>query len=214
MRAPVQSFKSELAAFRASATSPRGSAVAEVLDRWGADERAEEVWQEVHRHAPGLAAGELIKQVLVARWGAVASVNRIFGVADEQSGRPPILRGFNAEWDDLVPMLKKRLNRKLSGAPLALDVAAAFEEAASEIRQLHSHYFGYADQVNFPLKRQGTNEDRAVAAFCELMTGFFQERCQRGLKLPGVVAFLAEVVFPGKEIDQDKVTNILKRRSP
>jgi hypothetical protein len=206
MRAPVQTFKSELAAFRARPTSPCGKAVEGVLDRWRDDDRVEKVWQKIQRHAPNLAAAVLIKQVLDARWSAVGSVNRQIGA--------PGARGFNAEWSEFLPTLKKRLNRKLSSSPppLAVDVAVALELAAAEVRMIHDCYFGHSDQVPFPLKREGSNEDRSRAAFYKLMTDFFQKHCS--LKLPEEVAVLAEVAIPGKEVHADNVTNVLKPRRP
>jgi hypothetical protein len=204
MRAPVQTFKSELAAFRARPTRPRGKAVDGVLDRWRDDDRAEKVWQKIRRHAPNLPAADLIRQVLDARWSAAGSVARVFGA--------PGTRGFNAEWAEFLPTLKKRLNRELSSPPLplAVDVAVALERAAAEVRMIHDHYFGHSKFAPFPLKREGSNDDRSRAAFYKLMTDFFRKHCS--LKLPEEVAVLAEVAIPGKEIQADDVTNALKPR--
>jgi hypothetical protein len=176
-----------------------------LLDRWQCEDRAEKVWQKIHRHAPNLSANDLIKQVIGARYSAVASVNRVIGA-------PGGTRGFTAEWSEFLPALKKRLNRELSSPPLplAVNVAVALELAAAEVRMIHDCYFGHGNQVQFPLKREGSNEERSRAAFYKLMTEFFQRHCS--LKLPEEVAMLAEVAIPGKEIQADDVTNALKSR--
>jgi hypothetical protein len=204
MRTPVPSFQGELATFRADPARPCGSAVDKLLDRWRDDDRAEKVWQKIRQHAPNLPAAVLIKQVLEARRSAVGSVNRVIGT--------PGARGFNAEWADFLPTLKKRLSRELSSPPLplAVDVAVALELAATEVRMIHNHYFGHSDQVQFPLKREGSNEDRSRAAFYRLMTSFFSKHCS--LKLPEEVAMLAEVAILGKEIHADDVIDALKSR--
>jgi hypothetical protein len=212
MRDPAENFKKELEAFRTSPASPCGSAVSGLLDRWRDDDRAEKVWRDIRLRGPGLSAAVLIRQVIDARFSAVASVNRVIGVAAAKPGRPPMLRGFNAEWADFLPALKERLRYELSGSPLplAVDVAAALEQAASDVRRLHDFYFGHGNQVQFPLKRQGSNDDLARVAFYKLMTDYFQKHCS--LKLPEEVAVLAEIAIPGKELDANDVTNALKPR--
>ena len=57
------------------------------------------------------------------------------------------------------------------------------------IRDLHGFYFGFSDQVQFDLSRQGSNDDRARSAFFQIMSEYFQERC--GGKLYYVIAALS-----------------------
>jgi hypothetical protein len=176
--------------------------------------QSEKSWRTIRQNIPALSAEDLIAQVLKARWSAVGSVNRVFGVAATEPGRPPVLRGFNAEWAEFLPALRSDLRRKLSGTPLAVDVAAALEWAASDVRQLHDRYFGHGNQVQFPFKRQGPNDDRARDAFEELMGEFFQKHTKRKLKLHEVVAVLSEIAIPGEPVDPESIARRQSRRRP
>jgi hypothetical protein len=173
MRAPIPSFKKELAAFRARPERPCGKAVEGLLDRWLKHGQSEESWRTIRQYIPALSAEDLITQVLKARWSAVGSVNRVLGVVvATKPGRPPVVRGFNAEWAEFLPALRRRLRCELSGSPLAVDVAAILERAAAEVRMIHDHYFGHGNQVDLK-QRQGPNKNRARAAFAELMGEFW-----------------------------------------
>jgi hypothetical protein len=219
MRALIQTFKSELVAFRASLHPPielgsdgprglgnRNSADMALLDRWLDDEWSEESWNKVKRLAPNLASAEFIQAVLTARRAAVASVNRMIGV-------PGGAQGFNNEWAAFLPDLKKRITKRLAGSPsgiMPIDAAEFLENAAHEIRILHQSYFGFSDQTNFGLRRQGSNEDRSRNAFYEIMRDVLQKHC--GTPLYDVIASLSMVSFPGKEVDRDDVIDALKDR--
>jgi hypothetical protein len=173
------------------------------LARWLSDERAETNWKKIKRKAPNLPPAEFIEAVLKARRSAVASVNRIVGVLGK-------LPGFNAEWREFLPALKKRITRKLGPAIAPIKAAEVLEVAAHEIRILHQSYFGFSDQVNFGLRRQGSNEDRSCNAFYEIMRDVLQEHC--GTPLYEVIAFTAEIAFDIEEIDPDRVRYVLRQR--
>lgn len=216
MRAPAPTFRNELAAFLASRKPPavpggignRNSADTALMKRWLDDDRAEEIWTKIKPKAPDLTPTEFIQAVLKARRSAAASVSRTFGV-------PGIVGGFNNEWKKFLPYLRKRLAMQLSGSPSALraiEVAEILEDAARETRRVHRYHFGFSDQVEFDLKREGSNEDRSRVAFFGLMRDFLQRHC--GERLYDVIAFLAEIAFDGgKEIDAEHVRDALRKRS-
>jgi hypothetical protein len=220
MRAP--SFRDELTTFRDSRKPPlkprsrgpdglgnRNSADTALMNRWLDEDRAhraEEIWGKVKRKAPSLTAAEFIKAVLTKRRSAAASVNRTVGV-------PGIVRGFDAEWAEFLPDLKKRVAERLSGSPAAttpISLAETLEDAAREIRILHQSYFGFFDQVEFGLTRQGQNSDRSRVAFYRLMGAYLHEHCQE--RHYEAIAFLAEIAFPGREIDAEAVRDALRPR--
>jgi hypothetical protein len=205
MRAPIPSFKKELAAFRARPERPCGKAVEGLLDRWLKHGQSEESWRTIRQYIPALSAEDLITQVLKARWSAAGSVARVFGT--------PGAQGFNAEWAEFLPTLKKRLNRKLSSSPLplAVEVAVALELAAAEVRMIHNHYFGHSNQVDLK-QRQRSNEAKARDAFQDLMGEFFQKRNARELRLHKVVAVLSKIAIPGKTVDPESIARRQSRR--
>jgi hypothetical protein len=187
------------------------------MNLWVDDDRAEEIWRKIKRKAPALPPAEFIQQVLNARRSAAASVNRTIGVPGSILGEPPIVQGFNNEWTAFLPGLKKRIATRLSRSPSAtmpIEVAEFFEDVAREIRMLHQMYFGFSDQVEFGLIREGQNNDRSRVAFYRLMGDYLQKRCQE--RLYEAIAFLAEIAFPGKEIDAEAVRDALRpqRRRP
>jgi hypothetical protein len=209
MRAPAPSFLSELTDFRNSRHPPRkpgssgpdglgnrNSADMDLLGRWIGEPRAEEVWAKIKHKAPTLLPSEFIQAVLKARRSAGASVTR--------------MRGFNNEFADL----RKRIAERLSASQAAsspIEIAAFLEDAAGEVRMLHRTYFGSSYQVTFPLKREGSNDGRSRAAFYALMSGYFKKHC--GGKHYAEIAVLAEIAFPGKEVDEDDVIDALKVRT-
>jgi hypothetical protein len=186
----------------------------ELMDRWLKDWRAEESWNKVKRKAPNLAPTEFIKVVLALRRSAGASVTRILGrnrvehFPGSEIWEVRRTPGFNEQWAELLPDLKKRVVRRLSGTPLAIKVVAFLEDAAREVSQLHRSYFGFPDQVNFKLLRQGSNDDRSRNAFIKLMAIYLQKHC--GGTLPDVIAVLAEIAFPGKDVTRENVIDALK----
>jgi uncharacterized protein YhfF len=192
----------------------RNGADTELLNRWIADDRAEGIWQQVHRHAPDLPAEELIQQVISARRSAVASVNRVLGFTVQLRGRTHTLKSFNVELAEMLRTLKRELPKQLSGPPASIDaiaVAEFLEDAAHQIRILHLR-LDHSDQVSFPLIRQGSNDDRAHAAFEELMGEFFQKHNKRKLKLQEAVAVLSEIAIPGKAVDPESIIRRQSRR--
>ena len=74
MRAPIPSFKKELAAFRARPERPCGKAVEGLLDRWLKHGQSEESWRTIRQYIPALSAEDLITQVLKARWSAAGQL--------------------------------------------------------------------------------------------------------------------------------------------
>jgi hypothetical protein len=185
-----------------------------ILNRWISDDRAEGIWQQIHRHAPDLSAAELIQQVISARRSAVASVNRVLGSTVTLRGRTHTLKGFNAELAAVLRTLKRELPKQLSGSPASINaiaVAEFLEDAAHQIRILHL-MLDHSDQMNFPLIRQGSNDDRAHAAFEELMGEFFQKHNKRKLKFQEVVAVLSKIAIPGKAVDPESITRRQSRR--
>jgi hypothetical protein len=238
MRVPTPSFLSELTVFRNGLHPPRkpgsrgpdglgnrNSADMELLGRWISEDRAEEVWETIAHKAPTLLPTEFIQAVLKARRSAGASVNRTFGTVSPKwrGPLPSIPSGSrrvtnsdvkNPGFNDWFADLRKRIAKRLS-APRAstspIEIAEFLEDAAGEVRDLHRRYFGFSDQVTFRLKRQGSNDDRSRAAFYVLMSAYFQKHC--GGKHYAEIAVLAEIAFPGKEVDEDDVIDALKVRT-
>jgi hypothetical protein len=215
MRAPTPTFRNELTAFLAGRKPPavpggignRNSADTALMKRWLDDDRADEIWTQIKLKAPNLTPTEFIQAVLKARRSAAASVSRIFGASLPRGEKLP---GFNAEWLEFLPILKKRIIRQL-GFPSALPptkAAEILEDAAREIRTLHQSYFGFSDQVEFGLSRESSNRSRT--AFYRIIRDFLQKHC--GENLDYVVAVLSEIAFPGKEIDAENVRDALRSK--
>jgi hypothetical protein len=127
----------------------RNSADTELLNSWIGDDRAEEVWQVIRTHAPGLMPETLIQKVLDLRRTAGASVNRICGVPAQEpdpakypdpevraavrAARLPVLPGYKADWAAHVSVLKdlemwiRDLLRVAPSAPDPLEAAEDLE---------------------------------------------------------------------------------------
>src|SRR5262245_30324806 len=130
MRAPPRSFKDELVAFRANRKTTarpadsgplgignRNSADTQLLDRWLADERTNDIWQKIRRRAPNLVPADFIQAVLNARRSAVASVNRRFGTPGSGKHKKFATLGWAGEWS----RLKQRLaNLRADLGPLKI----------------------------------------------------------------------------------------------
>jgi hypothetical protein len=206
MPTPSQTFDAALTDFRARL---KASIDKELIDRWLADGRAEQIWEKIQRHTPDLTAPNLIQQVIRARRSAAASVVRLFG--------SHLVPGFNAEWEAHVPKLRKHLREVLKGSPSTINPFYVWRQlawAAQDVLLLWDHYLGGSDQVTFNLKREGSNQDRSRAAFEVLMSDFFQKHSKRKFKLHEVVGVLSEIAIPGRRVDRDNVVGRQRRRRP
>jgi hypothetical protein len=204
-----RTFKDELKDFQ---TRCRASADRQMLARWIANDwLSEKEWNKIKKRAPRLAPSNLIATVLHARRSAAASINRTFGTPGIGKAARFAAPGFKDEWQVFLPALKKQIAQiPVTTGPL--DVADMLEAAARDVRDLHRFYFGFSDQVTFPLSREGSNDDRKRRVFWELLAGYFTKKC--GGKLQPTVAVLSEVAFPDqrKATDATDVRDWLKRR--
>lgn len=213
------SFKTELVAYRTSLKPPkvpgdpgplgvgnRNSADLELLDRWIADERAEELWKKIKRPpVSDLSAQELIRTVLRARRSAQASVNCTY----EAKSRGRVSRGWAGSLSDL----KNRIIAELSKPPSALSplsMAKILDRAADEARELNDRHFDFSDHLGLPgrprfaLSRKDQGGTRVRKLFMQILGEFFTAR--PGRLFDDEVAVLTEIAFPGRVLDRDEVT--------
>jgi hypothetical protein len=176
-----------------------------LYNRWIDHPQAEQIWAEVRRYAPDLAATYLIDQVRKEGRFAVGAVNLVHGGAH--------LPGFYADSDALVSRLKEWLVRELLRVPESSvdlpELALRLEWAAADIRMLLGDF---PDGVSFPSSDRSSNEDRARDIFQARMGEFFSKHTERKLKLWDVVAVLSEIAIPGKPVDPNSMVRRQRRR--
>jgi hypothetical protein len=191
----------------------RNTADRELIERWLADDRADDGWRMVCEAAAAknmrIEPELVIKTVLAARRSARATVNRIYGVR-----HPHRLSG----WSDRLQELKERITDKLVQGPGKLepdDVAHFLEEQASALREWgevnlsFSDHRGLPGRTKFEVSRQDQDGSRARKLFMRIASDFFFSHLNR--PLDEVVATLTEVAFPGKQID---VEDVIAARKP
>jgi hypothetical protein len=201
----------------------RNTADTKLLNHWIDDPRAEGTWKTIRHHAPDLTPVDLIERVLRARRSAEGSVARKFDF-------------FDPEWAAYAVELKDRVKMTsdlLRAPPAALDpleaaeglawlayelerTARGYRWLADDIRTLHQRYLGAPDQVP-PASRQGPRDERARAAFVELLSGFLRERTGRetlGKELLEAIAELTDIAIPGKEPDPESIARRRRRQRP
>jgi hypothetical protein len=216
------SFKAELVAYRASLRPPkvpgargpdglgnRSSATLDLLDRWIAEERTEEVWKKI-ASIDGLSALDLIRTVIRARYSAQASVNRVYG-AKWKGGNFP-------GWAGALANLKKRVVAELSKSAAAIspaDVVEIFERAADEARDFHamlfehfSDHLGLPGRPKFVMSRKDQAGTRVRNLFIQIVGEFLMSKV--GQRLNDEVAVLTEIAFPGKALDREHVISARK----
>jgi hypothetical protein len=194
------SFKTELETFRAGLYRPRkpggignsNTADDNLLKHWIGDERAEEIWRALKKRRPDTEPASFIRTVLAASRSAQATVNRVYGSSwRNRRGQKFEVRGFKAEWAVFFPALKRHI-RTLPDNLSPLDVAAIFDDAAQQVRDRHSFYFGSADHARFELSRKDEDDSRRLKVFVQIMGDYFFR--QFGAPLHDHAVTLAEIV--------------------
>jgi hypothetical protein len=214
------SFKADLRAYRENMKPPakpghpgplgrgnRNTADMQLIERWLADDRVEEVWSTIQRDPPSqalLSSVELIRTVLAARRSAQASVNRVFGTT---------WKGKNlGGWSDELRIIKNKLASELSKPPSKIDpmdVAKILEDTAKDARVLYSLYHDFSDHLGLPgnnkfeMSRKDQSGTRVRKLFMQILGDFLTTRLGRPFDEP--VAVLTEIAFPGKPLDRDEV---------
>jgi len=196
------SFKAELVAYRASLRPPKvpgargplgvgnlSSATVEVLKRWIADDRAEEIWRALKRRR-NVEPISFIKAVLAARRSARGTLART--------------TQFKAQWDLDFGKLKRRLAKlQQSTGPLA--IAAVLDEAAAGLRDLHAFYFDFVDHARFGLSRKDQGGSRQRRLFLQIMADYFMR--EFGAPLNDCAATIAEIALADHELQPDHARN-------
>lgn len=192
------SFKGELGAFRAGRHRPRkpgavgnrNSADLELLGRWIADERAEDIWRALIKRRPDAKPSSFIRTVLAARRSAAATIART--------------TSFKDQWRFDFAALKKRLAKlQQSAGPLA--IAGALDDAATCLRDLHAFHFDFADHAKFGLSRKDQGGSRRRKLFMQIMGDYFSR--QFGASLDDHAATLAEIALADNELHRDHARN-------
>jgi hypothetical protein len=192
------SFKTELETFRADLYRPRtldgagnrNSADLELLGRWIDDGRTEEIWRALKRRKADSAPVPFIEAVLTARRSAVATIART--------------TSFKAQWELDFAKMKKRVSKlQRSAGPLA--IAAALDDAAARLRNLHTLHFGIIDHAKFPLSRKDQGGSRRRRLFMQIMGDYFTR--EYGAPLDDHAATLAEIALADHELQRDHARN-------
>ena len=212
MRAPSAPFHAGLDEYVA-VRKRLASTDRELIDRWKADDRAEDLWSEIQAAAAPdhpIAAVELIQTVVTARRTIQAAVNRMFGYAGIE--RPSRWRnrqilvaecGLKHEWDILHDALRRK-QRKLS-RERDLFAAHAMIEDAKPIELAISalvHEMSLLPDLQFSQKEQ--DGSRVLRLFMATLHHYFNVHCDRGLD--SQVATLAEIAFD-REVSVDQAAS-------
>jgi hypothetical protein len=181
-------FGDELARF-----SVKGSSRRRHIERWRADDRAEDIWNKLKAAIPDLDPSEFIRLVLKARQDALSLTARLAATRSER--------------DYWLPRDAKELLRLhqllLSGRMSPAQIAWRLENLAACLR-LIDNPFSIPDDVEF--SREDVKGSRARKLFVQILGRHFRGRCGQWrdaeLAVLTQIAGLAEGDFDSKAVAQ------------
>jgi hypothetical protein len=186
----------------------------DLIDRWRADPRTEEIWREIQAACEtSISSADLIKTVLRARWAAIASENREYGSTSPDA------------WSKRLSQRAAKLSRLARSAErLGLDdKVSGFEQEAAQASQdardlsavsmPFSDHLGLPNQRKFELSRKA--KWRTPNLFMQIVHDYLRQHSSRrhfDNELLEIVAVLTEIALDLRDIGADQVTTAVRAR--